>query len=207
MSDAIEKLAQLFAQFPGIGPRQGKRFVFFLLRKQKGFLEELAKAIKELKSATNTCRMCFRYYDDDLSGKDLCAICSSPNREKETMLIVERDTDMEAIEKSASYHGLYFILGATVPVLTEDPSKIIRLTQLLETIQKRITNSGLQEIILATSFNPEGENTSDIVKKAIAPILPKHVKISMLGRGLSTGTELEYSDSDTIKHALTNRKS
>ena len=210
MSSVIEKLAILFARFPGIGGRQSKRFVFFLLRQQNGFLDELSSTIKELKSGINTCSKCFRYYDDDLSGNDICELCADSNRNQSTLLIVERDTDMEVVEKSGSYNGLYFVLGGTVPILEEKLEKVIRLKQLMKRVTEALDEEGinLKEIILATSFSPEGENTADIIRKNLETILKDgDTKISTLGKGLSTGTELEYSDAETIKHALKNRGS
>ena len=111
----------------------------------------------------------------------------------------------EVIEKSHSYDGYYFILGGTVPILEGEPEKKIRSKELLALVGTRATK-GLKEIIVATSLNPEGENTFDCVAKLLSLILKEfNIKLSGLGRGLSTGTELEYSDSDTIKNALKNR--
>ena len=115
-------------------------------------------------------------------------------------MVVARDSDFESIEKSAAYKGLYFILGGTVPILDKEPDKRIRLKQLLERVQK----SAPKEIILSLNTTPDGEHTADIVKDALkAPLYLG--KVTILGRGLSTGAELEYADSDTIKNALKNR--
>ena len=120
-------------------------------------------------------------------------------------MIVARDVDFEAIEKSHSYLGYYFILGGTVPILEKEPDKKIRAKELLALTKKRGAD-GLKEIIVATSVNPEGENTFEYVEKLLSPVTRQFgIKFSGLGRGLSTGTELEYSDSDTIKNALKNR--
>lgn len=120
-------------------------------------------------------------------------------------MIVSRDADFETIEKSHYYNGFYFILGGSVPILEKEPDKKIRSKELLDILKKRAT-SGLKEVIIATNLNPEGENTADYITKIISPISKEfNIKTSTLGRGLSTGTELEYSDSDTIKNALKNR--
>jgi recombination protein RecR len=121
-------------------------------------------------------------------------------------MVVARDSDFESIEKSSAYKGLYFILGGTVPILDKEPDKRIRLKQLLERVQK----SSPKEIILSLNTTPDGEHTADIVKDAISKVsknltLSSDTKITILGRGLSTGAELEYADSDTIKNALQNR--
>jgi recombinational DNA repair protein RecR len=121
-------------------------------------------------------------------------------------MIVSHDVDFENIEKTHFYNGYYFILGGTIPILEKNPEKRIRQKELIENIEKKISN-GLSEIILALSYNPEGENTLTYLEQILKPITDKNnIKISTLGRGLSTGTELEYSDSDTIKNALRNRQ-
>ncbi|MEK9185117.1 MAG: toprim domain-containing protein, partial [Patescibacteria group bacterium] len=119
--------------------------------------------------------------------------------------IVSRDVDLEIIEKSHSFNGKYFVLGGTVPILDKNPETRIRSRELLKRIE--VLDGTLKEIILALNANSEGENTTDYLKSILSPVVTKHsIKISILGRGLSTGTELEYSDSDTIKNALKNRQ-
>ncbi len=115
-----------------------------------------------------------------------------------------RDVDLENIEKSHSYNGKYFVLGGGVQVLDETPDKRIRSRELLKTITER--SKDLKEIVFAMSLTAEGEQTEEYLRRILSPIIEKSkIKISTLGRGLSTGTELEYSDSDTIKNALQNR--
>jgi recombination protein RecR len=117
-------------------------------------------------------------------------------------MIVARDVDFETIEKSRAYNGLYFILGGTIPILEKDPEKRVRLKE----ISKRI-NGDIKEIIISMNSTSEGENTIDFLKQFIKEKFSNlNIKISTLGRGLSTGSELEYLDSDTIKNALENRK-
>jgi len=117
-------------------------------------------------------------------------------------MLVSHDVDFENIEKTKSYTGYYFILGGHIPILEKTPEKRIRQKELLDMVEKRIKN-GLSEIIIALNYNPEGENTLTYLRELLSPF---SIKISTLGRGLSTGTELEYSDSDTIKNALKNRQ-
>ena len=120
-------------------------------------------------------------------------------------MLVSHDVDFENIERTKFYNGYYFIIGGSIPILEKDPEKRIRQKELLNTIEKRI-GEGLSEIIIALNYNPEGENTLSYLKEILTRLnLVSKVKISTLGRGLSTGTELEYSDSDTIKNALRNR--
>ncbi|MFC1775688.1 toprim domain-containing protein, partial [Patescibacteria group bacterium] len=119
--------------------------------------------------------------------------------------VVEKDVDLENVNKTGAYKGLYFILGGSLPILEQNPAKKIRARELFDRAQEYSKN-GLKEVILATSATPEGENTAQYVKKILAPLAEKYgVKISALGRGLSTGTELEYSDTSTLENALKNR--
>ncbi len=121
-------------------------------------------------------------------------------------MVVARDSDFETVEKSGAYKGLYFILGGTVPVLDKEPDKRIRLRQLLEEVAGK--KSSLKEVILSLNATPEGEHTATIVREALQKVTKNwSLSISVLGRGLSTGAELEYVDGETIKNALQNRRS
>jgi recombination protein RecR len=121
-------------------------------------------------------------------------------------LIVEKDADYESIKKSKNYNGMYFILGGTVPIVTKDIPSFVRINELLKTIEERSRNDNLEEIIIALSINPNGDHTDTYLREMISPLEKKYkFNITSLGRGLSTGTELEYSDSETIKNALKNR--
>lgn len=120
-------------------------------------------------------------------------------------MIVSNDVDFENIEKTRFFNGYYFMLGGSVPILEKNPEKRIRQKELLEVVEKR-SKDGLKEIIIALNYNPEGENTLTYLSEILKPLADKNnLKISTLGRGLSTGTELEYSDTETIKNALKNR--
>ena len=195
--NSINKLTELFSKFPGIGPRQAKRFVYFLLTRNSSFLEELARLLLELKKEVSTCESCMRFFSNSLHNTKICEICRDPNRNGEMLMIVERDADFENIEKSKIYEGKYFILGGKVPILEKNPENRIRVSQLKE----RIKDTNIKEVILALSVNPDGENT----EKYVRDLLPSSCKITILGRGLSTGIELEYPDSDTLKNAFKNR--
>lgn len=207
----INKLAELFAEFPGIGPRQAKRFVYFLLTMPPSFTKDLIRAVENLKSTTVTCSSCFRIFSTSNmsvtnSAPSLCSICSNPNRDSSMLAIVSRDSDLESIEKSGSYNGLYFVLGGIVPILETNPEKKIRQAKLLAVVKQRNDTRGLSEIILALSANADSENTAQYISHILSGYKDAGLKISLLGRGLSTGTELEYSDADTLRNALKNRK-
>lgn len=199
--DPISKLTEYFKEFPGIGPRQAKRFVYFLLTKNPSYLEEISRLILSIKKSIKVCPSCFRFYQDE--NRSLCSICSNQNRDQNQLMIVSRDIDFEAIEKSKFYNGYYFILGGTIPILDKEPEKRVRLNELFN----RLNNSSFGEIILSLNANAEGEHTADFIKDYLKNKFPdRNLTISVLGRGLSTGTELEYSDAHTIKNALKNRE-
>ncbi|HEY0220930.1 MAG TPA: toprim domain-containing protein, partial [Candidatus Paceibacterota bacterium] len=154
--DNTQKLTELFKEFPGIGPRQAKRFVYFLLNKSSSYTNDLSKLITEVRATVHTCDTCFRFFPNTKSKT--CKTCLDSNRDKTNLMIVSHDVDFENIEKTKSHVGYYFVLGGTVPILEKNPEKRIRQRELLEIIEKKIQD-GLKEIIIAMNYNPEGENT------------------------------------------------
>ncbi len=196
--DSLHKLAEYFAEFPGIGPRQAKRFVYFLMTRNSAYLEDIARNIMEIKKNVKICGSCFRFFQENKSAGLLCPICSSPNRDTSQLMIVARDVDFESIEKSHVYNGLYFILGGTIPILEKEPERKVRLKELDEKLSK----GNFKEVILSLNLTADGENTAEYIREFIGK---RDVKITVLGRGLSTGSELEYVDAETIKNALENR--
>ncbi len=208
--DSLHKLEELFTKFPGIGPRQAKRFVYYLLSKSPSYIKEFTQLIDEVKKSTNECSECHRIFahgSKTASHNSQCSICADESRDQSSLMVVARDSDFETVEKSGAYKGLYFILGGTVPVLDNDPEKRIRLKLLLERVSEN--GASLKEIILSLNTTPDGEHTATIVKEALNKILKNpplySTKVTILGRGLSTGAELEYVDGETIKNALQNR--
>jgi len=206
--DSISKLTEVFKSFPGIGSRQAQRFVYFLLSQNPSFIEDLSKLISEIKKDISQCANCYRFFTKsihDAQENNLCAICTNPQTDKSILMVVEKDVDLESVVKTGTYKGLYFVLGGSLPILEKDPAKKIRARELFDRAQE-YAKGELKEVILATSATPEGENTAQYVSKILAPLAEKYgVKISALGRGLSTGTELEYSDANTLQNALKNR--
>jgi recombination protein RecR len=200
-----ERLIEIFKRFPGIGPRQAKRFVYFLMSKDQSFNKELASLINNLNQEVSVCNFCFRFFPTNNFNKETCNICLQ-KRDSQILMIVCRDVDFENIEKTKIFNGYYFILGDSIKILEKEPEKKIRQKELLEILVKR-EKEGLKEIILALDYNPEGENTERYIYNKIKDFCSeKNIKISTFGKGLSTGTELEYSDEETIKNAIKNRR-
>jgi recombination protein RecR len=204
--NSIQKLTEYFADFPGIGPRQAKRFVYYLLTRSQSHIDEIARVMSTLKSQVRICESCYRFFQSENANTKLCDICSNQNRDHSLLVIVSRDVDLENIERAHVHNGLYFVLGGSVPILDKNPEERIRTRELMQAVKSRAEKNVLKEIILALNATPEGENTSDYLESILREQTSQHaIKISHLGRGISTGTELEYSDSETIKNALKNR--
>ncbi len=202
--DSIEKLTEVFKEFPGIGERQAKRFVYFLMFRNADYANTLSKLVLEIKKEVSQCRDCFKFFLVSKTKGNICEICSNPNTDTSMLLIIEKDSDLESIQKSKVYSGKYFILGGLVPIVEKTTKSRVRIEELKKKIE---ANPELKEVIIAFSLSPQGEHTDQYVREQIKDICDsKNIKISSLGRGLSTGTELEYSDNDTLKNALKNRQ-
>lgn len=194
----IDELTELFKEFPGIGPRQAKRFVYHLLRKNDFYVNKLVELIPELRRTTKICKRCFRYFS---GNSETCEICSNKNRDPKILMVVARDNDLENIERTDTFNGYYFVLGGLLPVLEKDSKKFLRIEELKNLVKN---SNNLEEIVLAFPVNPEGDNTAVFIQKEIKD-QGTMMRITLMGRGLSTGLELEYSDKETIKNALENR--
>lgn len=200
MPDPIQRLVDLFEHFPGIGPRQAQRFVQFLLRASPSARREFIEAVQSLGGAVHQCPECMRFH---AAEKKLCSMCNNPERGREQLAVVASDTDLLALERSGTFRGRYFVLGGTISLASEKISGL-RVRQLIESLPGRIA-SGMTEIILAFPANPEGDATAVRVREEIAAHVPD-TKVTALGRGLSTGSELEYADPETIQSALDSRR-
>ncbi len=199
--DPIERLIALFQRFPGIGPRQAQRFVQYLLRSSPSLRRELVESVQSLGGAVHQCAECMRYF----TGKEkVCGICTNRERDPQFLAIIASDADLAALEYSGTYRGLYFVLGGTIS-LASDKTTGLRIKELITSIPGRVKN-GLLEVILAFPANPEGDATAVRVREELAALSKTSLKITTLGRGLSTGSELEYADPETIKSALDSRR-
>ncbi|HYF28748.1 MAG TPA: toprim domain-containing protein [Candidatus Paceibacterota bacterium] len=199
MSDRIEELARAFERFPGIGPRQAKRFVYHLLSSAQADRARLADLLLNLGSDVRQCAMCMRFSPANTEG--LCSYCADTSRDDALLMLVEKDQDLAAVERANAYRGRYFVLGG---VLTLSGKGQIRERELVRVVEERAKH-GLSEIVLALSATSEGEHTADRIRELLSP-LRGSIRLSKLGRGLATGSELEYSDAETLSGALQNRK-
>lgn len=206
----FDDLIARFLKFPGVGPRQAKRFAHFVASADKDFARELADLVNRVRAEVGACDNCFRLFAKGHEGQGACLICTSESRDKKILMVVEKDADLETIEFSGAYDGRYFVLGGTLPMTTNgrNRSASFRREALMKLIQRR--GREMEEIIFATSATLEGAYTAKVLEEeVIGPLIVKrfpHLKITRLGRGLSTGSELEYSDRETIAAALENRR-
>ena len=204
----INELAEIFKRFPGIGPRQAKRFVYFLLQQDTTLHHRLTKLIAELPRLVSVCPDCRRFFQDGHEADDSrsCPICLDQHRRNGQLLVIEKDADLEAIEKAGTYLGQYFVLGGLVPILEKEPEKKIRIASLIKQIEKLASANQLSEVILAFAVTTEADHTIEYLKERLTGLVEKyHFQFTLLGRGLSGGLEIEYSDPDTLKNALSNR--
>ncbi len=200
MTDRIEDLARAFERFPGIGPRQARRFVYHLLSTSPFDRSRLADLITHLGDDIHQCAMCMRFAPTE-GSESLCSYCADRSRDDSLLMVVEKDQDLLAVERANAYRGRYLVLGG---VITLSGKGVIRERDLVRVVEAR-AKTGLTEIVLALSATSEGEHTADRVRALLQP-LRGSLKISELGRGLATGSELEYADGPTLTSALHNRK-
>jgi len=196
----IEDLINKFSQFPGIGPKTAQRFVFYLLKKQKIELDELVQKIQALKGI-KICNICKNFSD-----QEICPICQNASRDHSCICLVANPIDLEVIEKTGEYKGVYQVLGGLINPAIEIKPDDLYISHFLN----RLTGekNKIKEVIFALNPDLEGETTLlyllDLIKKD--KNISKDIKLTRLAKGLSSGTELEYIDSLTLSEALKDRR-
>lgn len=210
----IEELTKLFTKFPGIGPRVARRFAYFILRSNTSYIQSLANAMINIQRVVKLCPVSFAYFFPLDPSQKYSPLITDPMRAHNILMVVEKETDIEIIEKSRFWNGQYFVLGQLAPLIDTDLDEKIRLPQLLQHIKDRASQSkafpgsdaGLSEVVLALATHPEGDRTAHIIRTRLSPLQSQYgFHITTLGRGFSSGTEIEYSDTDTLSFALRNR--
>ncbi len=177
------------------------RFAYFLATADENYTRELMSEIANLRKSVRRCSRCFALSENIAGG--LCPVCTDIKRDTSMILVVEKDADRDRFMQSHTYKGTYFVLGGLAPAIEKDAASHIRLDELARLIEKE-SKTGLKEVILALSATPDGERTEALVLVKLEAAA-KGITISVLGKGLSTGTEIEYSDADTLSHALKSR--
>lgn len=191
--EPVTKLIEAFSRLPGVGPKTASRLTYYLLRAPDDVSLSLAAALTNLKEQTTFCSVCF-----NITVEDPCPICSSSQRETESIAVVEEPLDLMALERTGIYKGQYHVLhGAISPVNGIGPDDL-KIRELV----KRVEEGVILEIIVATNPGMEGDATAMYVQRELAG---KGVKVTRLARGLPTGGDLEYVDSVTLMRALQGR--
>lgn len=199
MAGPIDRLKDSFRRFPGIGIRQAERFVYHLLSRSPDERQELANLILSVSDGTRSCTRCYRFFEARKADMQICDLCMDETRDRSTLMVVEKDTDLRSMKRSG-FSGLFFVLGGSIPILEKNPQERVRFQECLDRIKN---DPHLQEVILALSATPQGDHTADVLRRELSGVVPR---VSMLGRGLSTGTEIEYSDDETLQQALKHRE-
>ena len=207
----IQRTTELLQQLPGIGPRQALRLSYVLAEKNAAWRAEFARLLDALGKELSRCELCFRVMEQ--RSTPLCEICSSSSRSKESILVVEKESDVEQFESAGHFQGLYHVTGGTISPLEKNPGEKLRLRALFERVKMRPLHSSL-EVIIATSNTLEGNQTAAYIERILQPLVEMTppasngggIKITRLGRGLSTGAEIEYADPLTLEQAFKNRK-
>jgi recombination protein RecR len=194
LAEPVSRLIEELGRLPGIGPKSASRLAFYILRAPKDQAEALAKAVLDIKEKIGYCSRCF-----NITETNPCLICSSTKRDHTKVCVVEEPLDVMAVERTQQYDGVYHVLhGAISPVEGIGPEEL-KIRELLY----RIQSEPIDEIILATNPNLEGEATAMYVAKLIIPL---GVRVTRLARGLPMGGDLEYADEVTLARALEGRR-
>lgn len=193
-TESIERLIERLVKLPGIGRRSAERIVGYILNAPGAEIKGLSEAICKTKESVRFCRLC-----NNLSEEELCRICQDSRRQKDIVCIVEKPVDVTAIEKAASYRGVYHVLlGSISPLEGRGPSDL-KINGLIE----RIKQNSIKEVIVATDSDTEGETTALYLVKILKPL---GVKLTRIGLGIPMGSNLEYFDASTLSRAMESRR-
>lgn len=190
VQDLIDELAKL----PGVGPKGASRIAFYLLHADHGEIERLAQVLSEVRDKARFCTTCFNVSEDDI-----CRICSDTRRDQTKLCVVEDPKDVLAIERTREFRGLYHVLGGAINPMDGIGPDSLNISQLIA----RLADDTIQEVILATNPNMEGEATATYISRQLAPL---GIEVTRLASGLPVGGDLEYADDATLSRAFAGRR-
>lgn len=191
---AIQKLLDELERLPGVGPKSAQRMAYWILNSDRATALRLAQAIVEVKDTVHFCSRCFNYAEDDL-----CEICRSSSRNQQLLCVVSEPRDIPPIERTAVYQGLYHVLGGALSPMDGIGPDDLHIAQLMQ----RLATEDVQEVVLATNPNVEGETTAAYLARLIKPL---GIKVTRLASGLPVGGDLEFADEVTLGRALEARR-
>lgn len=189
----ITRLIEQLAGLPGIGGKSAQRLAFHIIHMPPEKVEALAQAISDAKKQVRYCSVCCNLTDDDP-----CPVCANPKRDHSTIMVVEDPRDMAAYERTREYYGVYHILHGAISPMTGVGPQEIHIEELLQRIDENV-----QEVILATNPNVEGEATAMYISRLLKPL---GVKVTRIANGVPVGGDLEYVDQVTLSRALEGRR-
>lgn len=189
----LSKLIEQFERLPGIGRKTAQRLAFFVLNLSEGEAEEFAKSIVDAKKSMHCCSVC-----QNLTDGELCPICSNPARDHSIICVVEDPRDVVAFERTRDYNGLYHVLHGVISPMDGIGPDNLRIKELL----KRVNDTDVHEIIMATNPDVEGEATAMYISRLLKPL---SVKVTRIAYGIPVGGDLDYADEVTLSRALEGR--
>jgi len=193
-TESIEKLIERLMKFPGIGRRSSERIITYILNAPRDEIQGLSDALSKVKENVRFCRIC-----NNFSEQEICRICQDSRRKKDIICIVEKPSDVSAMEKTGSFNGVYHVLlGSISPLEGKGPSDLK-----IDSLMIRIKEDNIKEVIIATDADTEGETTALYLAKLIKPL---GVVLMRLGIGIPMGSNLEYADTTTLSKALESRR-
>lgn len=191
---SIEKLIESLIKLPGIGRRSAERIVAHVLGASKDEIKNLSEALARVKENVRSCQIC-----NNLSEEENCKICQDLSRQKELVCVVEKPSDVTAIEKAGNFHGVYHVLlGSISPLEGRGPGDLK-----IDGLIQRIKQGNIKEVIIATDADTEGETTAIYLTKLLKPL---GVYLSRIGLGIPVGSNLEYADATTLSKSIESRR-
>jgi recombination protein RecR len=190
----IDRLVQMLAKLPGLGPRSARRAALFLLTRKEAVLEPLADALARAAQTVRTCSTCH-----NLDTSDPCAVCANPQRDGATICVVEQVADLWAIERTGSFKGRYHVLGGVLSPLDGVGPDDLAISDLVE----RVKAGAITEVVLATSATVDGRTTAHYIADRL---VGTQAEVTALARGIPVGGELDYLDDGTLVSALKDRR-
>lgn len=193
-TESIEKLIERLTKFPGIGRRSAERMVTYILSAPRDEIRALSDILSKVKDNVRFCRIC-----NNFSEQETCRICQDNRRKKDIVCIVEKPSDVSAVEKAGTFSGVYHVLlGSISPLEGRGPSDLK-----IDSLIKRIKEENIKEVIIATGSDTEGETTALYLTQLLKPL---GVSLTRIGVGIPMGSNLEYADATTLSRALESRR-